>query len=123
MAVSTGLMNLRAMGGRYGVAARFDGVGCVARDAGRQIPDSLPTATSMNAGRHLLCLAAMARSADDVAIGGYLSDPVASMASDATPTGAAATQLGMSALRNVIMGLAMACAATNWPGRFGVRRF
>ena len=123
MAVSTGFVNLRPMGGRHRIAVGFDGVGRVARSAGRQVPGSFPSATGMNAGRHLLCLAAMARSADDVAIGGYLPDPVAPMAGDATPTGAAATQLGMSALRNVLMGLAMAGAATDLPGRFGVRYF
>lgn len=102
---------------------RFDGVGRVARGAGRQVPSSLPTATGMNAGRHLLCLAAMARSADDVAICGYLLDPVTAMTGDAIGAGAAATHLGMSVLRTLLMGLEMACAATDRHGRFGVRPF
>ena len=68
----------------------FDAVGCMTRGAGRQVPGSSPTATGMNAGRHLLCLAVMARSADDVAIGGYLLDPVTAMTGDAVGAGAAA---------------------------------
>lgn len=123
MAVGTGFVNLRAMGRRHRVAVRFDGVGRVARGAGRQVPSFLPAATGMNAGRHLLCLAAMARSADDVAICGYLLDPVTAMTGDAIGAGAAATQLGMSVLRTLLMGLEMACAATDRHGRFGVRPF
>jgi hypothetical protein len=65
----------------------------------------------------------MARSADDIAIGGYLLDSVTAMTGDAIGAGAAATQLGMSALRTLLMGLEMAGAATDWLGRFGVRPF
>ena len=91
--------------------------------AGRQAPDFLPAATGMNAGRHLFCLTAMARRADDVAIRGYLLDSVTAMAGDTIGARAAATQLGVSALRNLLMGLEMAGAATDWLGRFGVRPF
>jgi hypothetical protein len=78
----------------------------------------------MNAGGHMFRLAAMARSADaDVAIGGYLLDSVTTMTGDAIGAGAAATQLGMSAFRSLLMGLEMACNATYWLGRFGVRPF
>ena len=101
----------------------FDGVGRMTGGAGRQVPDFLPGATGMNAGRHLFCLTAMARSADDIAIRGYLLDSVTAMTGDAIGAWAAATQLGMSALRNLLMGCEMACATTDWMGRFSVRPF
>lgn len=123
MAAGTSFVNLRAMRGRHGVAVGFNGVGRVAGGAGRQVPDFLPGATGMNAGRHLFCLTAMARSADDIAIGGYLLDSVTAMTGDAIGAGAAATQLGMSALRNLLMGFEMACATKDWLGRFSVRPF
>jgi hypothetical protein len=66
----------------------------------------------------------MARSADaDVAIGGYLLDSVTAMAGDTIGAGADTPQIGMSALRNLLMGFEMACAAADLPGRFGVRPF
>ncbi len=69
-------------------------------------------------------LAAMARSAEaDVAIGGYLLDSVTTMTGDAIGAGADTPQIGMSAIRNILMGFEMAGAATYWLGRFGVRPF
>ena len=98
-------------------------MGRVTGGAGRQAPGFLPAATGMNAGRHLFCLVAMARRADDVAIRDDLLDSVTAMTGDAIGAGAAATQLGMSALRNLLMGFEMAGAATDRQGRFGVRPF
>jgi hypothetical protein len=95
----------------------------MARNAGWQVPGSLLTATGVNAGGHLRCLAAMARRADDVGIGGDLPDSVTAMTGDARGAGAAAAQLGMSALRNLLMRREMACAATDRLGPFGVRPF
>jgi hypothetical protein len=125
MAAGTGFVNLRAMGGRHRIAVRFDGVGrVVARGAGWQMPGFLPAATGMNAGGHMFRLAAMARSAEaDVAIGGYLLDSVTTMTGDAIGAGAYTPQIGMSAIRNILMGFEMAGAATYWLGRFGVRPF
>lgn len=111
------------MGRRRRVAARSDGVGGMARHTGGQIPGSLLAATGVNAGGHLRCLAAMARRADDISIGGDLPDSVTAMAGDASGAVAAATQLGMSALRNLVMRCEMACAATDRLGPFGVRPF
>jgi hypothetical protein len=123
VAAGTGVVNLRAMGGRHRVAVGCDGVGCVTGNASRQVPGFLPAATGMNAGRHLLCLAAMARRADDIAICSYYLDSVTAMAGNTIGAGAVATQFGMSALRNHLMGYAMACAAANRLGRCGVRCF
>jgi hypothetical protein len=78
----------------------------------------------MNAGGHMFRLAAMARSADaDVAIGGYLLDSVTTMTGDAIGAGADTPQIGVSAIRNILMGFEMAGAAADLPGRFGVRPF
>lgn len=45
------------------------------------------------------------------------------MTGDAIGAWTAAAQFRMSALLNVLMGRTMACAATDWPGRVGVRPF
>src|SRR5574337_1443374 len=97
-------------------------MGRVTGDAGRQMPGFFPAATGMNAGRHLLCLTAMTRRADDVAIRGYLLDSVTAMAGDTIGAGAVATQFGMSTLRNRLMGFAMACAAADRLRREGLLR-
>lgn len=123
MATGTGLVNLRAMNGRQGVAARCDGVSCVARDAGRQVPGFACLSGGVNAGRHLRRLAPMTRRAQDARIGGYLPDPVAAMTCNAISAGAAAAQLGMSALRNPLMRTEMASTAADRLRRLGVRPF
>jgi hypothetical protein len=94
----------------------------MARNAGWQVPGSLLTATGVNAGGHLCCLAAMARRADNVGIGGDLPDSVTAMTGDTRGAGAAA-QLGMSTLRSLFMRRKMAYAATDRLGPFGVRPF
>lgn len=123
MAAGTGFVDLRAMDRRYGVAARRDGVGCVAGHAGRKVPGFFTPSGSMNAGLHLRGLAAMARHADTVGIRGYLPDLVAAMTGDAIGAGAAAVQLRMSAPLNLLMERTMACAATDRPRDVGVRPF
>src|SRR5574337_2224634 len=109
------------MGGRGRVVLRFDSVGAVACHAGRQVPGCVPTAAGVNAGRHLCCLAAMTRRADDAGISSALPDPMSAMTGDARGARTAAVQPGMDALGNLLMRCAMACAATDRLRLFGVR--
>lgn len=123
MAAGAGFVNLGAMDRRQRIVTRLDGVSCVARHAGGQVPGFLHPADGVDTGRRLLGLPAMARRADDIGIGAYLLNPMAVMTGNTVVAGTAATQLGMSTLRYRLMGHAMACAAPDRPRRVGVRPF
>lgn len=91
--------------------------------AGRQVPGWFPKPTGMDPGRHLCGLHGVTRRTDRVSIGRNLPDLMTAMAGDTTAAWLAALQLGMSAVRNLLMGPAVARMTADRRRRVGVRSF
>lgn len=91
--------------------------------AGRQVPGPFSETTGMNPSRHLCGLHGVTRRTDRVGIDRDLLNLMTAMAGDATAAWLAAFQLGMSTVRNPLMGPTVARMTADRRRRVGVRSF